>query len=79
MLEKMDYTDWDIKLSEWRGYVLRALEDSNKELKDIKESIELCESKIDKVNNRLTGVQIKVGALGATVAIIVSITLNVIL
>lgn len=78
MLNK-DFDEYDMKLAEWRGYVVRALEDSNTELKEIKENQKNIEAKIDKVNNRLTGVQIKVSALGATVAIIVSLILNVML
>ena len=51
MTEK-EFNEWDMKLSEWRGYVVRALEDSNKELIEIKENLKVMEEtnvKIDKI------------------------------
>jgi hypothetical protein len=65
------------KITEWRGYTLRALEDISRELAETKGEIKQCNDKIDKLNSRLTGVQIKVAAIGGTSGLIVSILLYV--
>jgi predicted nucleic acid-binding Zn-ribbon protein len=70
------FDDYDMKLSEWRGYVVRALEDLNKEMVDIKSNQKCIEDKIDKLDSRLTNLQIKVGGIAATVTIIVSIIMT---
>jgi len=75
MSEPKTFDDWDMEMSKWRGYVVRALEDGNVELKEVKESINLLNEKIDKLNNRLTGIQIKVAGISATSGIIASIVL----
>jgi predicted nucleic acid-binding Zn-ribbon protein len=70
------FDDYDMKLSEWRGYVVRALEDLNKEMIDIKDNQKCIEDKIDKLDGRLTNLQIKVAGIAATVTIIVSLVMN---
>jgi len=77
-MESKNFDDWDMKQAEWRGYVVRALEDTNSELKGIKESIQSCEDKIDSFNDRLTGIQIKVAAIGGTTGLIISLLFYVI-
>jgi hypothetical protein len=72
------------KITEWRGYTLRALEDISKELTETKEGVKACNIKIDVVNteinkkldkldDRLTGLYIKVAAIGGTMGLIVSL------
>ena len=61
------------KITEWRGYTLRALEDISRELAETKSEIKLCNEKIDKLDSRLTGAQIKLATLSGTVALIVSL------
>ena len=34
-----EYSEWDLKVSQWRGETLRALEDMNSELAEIKQDI----------------------------------------
>jgi len=70
------YDDYDMKLSEWRGYVVRALEDLNKEMIDIKDNQKCIEDKIDKLDGRLTNLQIKVAGISAIVTIIVSLVMS---
>jgi tetrahydromethanopterin S-methyltransferase subunit G len=72
MVEK-EFNEWDMKLSEWRGYVVRALEDSNKELLEIKENLKVMEEKLDKANGRLTGMQIKVAGIGSVSGLLVTL------
>ena len=72
-----DYNEYDLKLSEWRGYVVRALEDINKELQEIKCDQKFIDEKIDGVNSKLTGMQLKVAAIGGTTGLIVSLLLFV--
>jgi predicted nucleic acid-binding Zn-ribbon protein len=77
MTEK-SFDDWDMEMSKWRGYVVRALEDGNTELKEIKSSIKCLEEKIDKVNSRVTNIEVKVAGIGAISGILASIVLWVI-
>ena len=77
MTEK-SFDDWDMEMSKWRGYVVRALEDGNTELKEIKSSIKCLEEKIDKVNSRITNIEVKVAGIGAISGILASIVLWVI-
>jgi len=74
----MSKTDeWRLKQMEWRGYTVKALEDMNNELKEIKHELKDTNKKIDRLNNALGRVQIKVAGIGATVAILVSIILHI--
>jgi len=73
MTEHKSFDDWDMEMSKWRGYVVRALEDSNIELKEIKAAIKCCDDKIDKFNDRLTLLQVKVATISGTVALIVTL------
>lgn len=66
------------KTTEWRGYTLRALEDINKELSEVKLEIQICNNKIDELNSRITGIQVKVAGIGAVSGILASIVLWVI-
>lgn len=72
MVDEEQFKD---KTTEWRGYTLRALEDINRELGEVKTELKACNTKIDELNNRLTGVQIKMAGISATVSIMVSIVL----
>jgi predicted nucleic acid-binding Zn-ribbon protein len=74
------------KTTEWRGYTLRALEDINKELAEIKEELKLSNSKMeelnvrlaaaqDKLNSRITAIKVQVAAIGGTAGIISSVLL----
>ena len=70
-----DYSEFDMKLSEWRGYVVRALEDINKEQGLTNEKIDGLEKKIDALDNRLTMVQVKVASIGGAAGIVASVIL----
>ena len=74
-----DVMDRALKQAEWRGYTLKALEDMNDELKEIKVNQKELDKKIEKLNARLTNVQIKVTAGASTLAIIVSIVMKYVL
>ena len=69
-----------LKEAEWRGYTLKALEDMNSELKEIKEDQKDFQRelniKIEKLNTRLTNVQIKVAGAASVLALIVSIVMR---
>lgn len=75
MTEEKTFDDWDMEMSKWRGYVVRALEDSNTELKEIKSMIKGCDDKIEKFNSRLNMLEIKVAGIGAVSGIVASIIL----
>jgi len=68
--------EWRMKQMEWRGYTLKALEDMNDELKEIKTQLKETNAKIDRIGNNLQKIQIKVAGIGATVAILVSFILH---
>ena len=54
------------RMIEWRGYVVRALEDIDRDIKGLSE-------KVDKIDERLSQTNVRVAAIGATVSVIVSI------
>lgn len=68
-----------LKEAEWRGYTLKALEDINRELIEIKDDVKQVNKRIEKLNIRLTNVQIKMAGTAATLAFIVSIVMRFIL
>ena len=72
-----EFDKWDLKQAEWRGYAIRALEDMNSEIRDLKKQFNRMEEKIDKVNQRLTNTQLKVAGLSATVSLIVTIVIGI--
>jgi len=74
-----EFDKWDLKQAEWRGYALRALEDMNGEMKEIKEDINNIEKKLDKLNSRLTNTQVKLATLAGTVSLIVTIVSTIII
>lgn len=65
-MEQNNHLNFKMKVAEWRGYVKRALEDLNNEMQSI-------QKKLDKVDNNVNGLYMKVAALGGTVAIITSL------
>ena len=75
-LSEHSFDEYDMKLSEWRGYVVRALEDINKEQALTNQKIDALDCKIDKFNHRVTNIEIKVaGVSGLTGFIVTLITL----
>jgi len=72
MADRTDFNDWDMKVSEWRGYTLKALEDMNKELGAMQQ-------KLDKIDEKLTGMRIKVAAIGGTTGLIVALVTSLVL
>lgn len=77
MPENNNIERW-MKLSEWRGKTVQALEDMNKELNEIKGDIKEMNKKLDKINGRITNIQVKVAGIGGTIAIISSLILHLI-
>ena len=75
------------KVAEWRGYVVRALEDMDKEIKDIKKAINDLDDKqdknvdkvynrINKLDNSITNLKVKLGTMSAGIAVILSIAIS---
>jgi len=77
-----EFERW-MKLSEWRGKTVRALEDIDNELNSIGNKLNNMNKKIDKVDDKLTNQSIKVGIVSGTLGLIsgliVSIVFNVVL
>lgn len=71
----MEESEFKDKTTEWRGYTLRALEDINKELAELKEEIRTTNTKLDSLSNSLNLLQVKVAGIGAVSGIIASIIL----
>jgi len=61
-----------LKSADWQGYVRRALEGFGEDLKEIKDDI-------SDLNKRVTGIQIKVAAIGAVSALIVTLVINLVM
>jgi len=78
-MENNEFDKWDLKQAEWRGYALRALEDMNSEMRDIKKDICRVEEKLDKVNQRLTNTQVKLATLSGIVSLIMTIVVSVVI
>ena len=74
-----EFDKWDLKQAEWRGYALRALEDMNGEIRDLKKDIGRIEEKLDKVNSRLTNTQVKLATLSGAVSLIVTLVVSVLI
>lgn len=75
------------KVAEWRGYVVRALEDIDREIKELKQAISDLDDKQDvnisriynKINNlgtSVTNLKVKIGGMSATIAIILSLFIS---
>jgi hypothetical protein len=70
-----------LKVSEWRGYVGRALEDINEETKDInnkidtlrKEDLKEVKDDIKEIQKQLTLLRVKVATIGAAAGTLTSI------
>ena len=71
-----EFDRWDIELSEWRGYTLKALEDIGEELKEIKLNIKGNSSKIDELKTAMYNNRVKIASLSATSALIVTFVVN---
>ena len=69
------YDEWDMKIAEWRGNVLASIESLNKEISMLRDDLKCTNDKIDKFNNRLTELQVKMAAIGGTAGIIASLVL----
>lgn len=77
-LAERAFNEYDIKLAEWRGSTVRALTDMNDEIKCMHKDIKELDNKIDRVNEQLTNLRIKVAGIGATSGFIVSIIMYLI-
>jgi len=69
------YNEYDIKLAEWRGSTVRALTDINDEMKDMHVDIKELDIKVDRINENLTNLRIKVAAIGGASGLIGSLIL----
>jgi len=63
--------NFTIKTAEWRGYTLKALEDIDKDLVEIK-------GEIKTINSRVTNMEIKMASIGGIVSLLVTILVNII-
>jgi predicted sulfurtransferase len=70
-----DYDEWDMKIAEWRGHVLASMEGLNKEISQLREDIKENTEVTNKLNSRLTGIEIKVATIGGVSGIITSLVL----
>lgn len=65
-MNNINGNNFKFKITEWRGYVVRALEDIDKDIDEIK-------TKLDNLNKRINYLQIKVATIGASVAVLISL------
>jgi len=64
-----DFERWE-KISEWRGYTIKAIENLTEEIKELKQELKVTNNKLDIIDNRLTTQTIKVGVIGGTMGLI---------
>jgi len=78
-----DFDKWDMKVAEWRGYTLRALEDLNGDVQHLKKSCDNMEKKLENIENKLTNQTIKIGItsgiIGLFAGLIVSVMVNILI
>jgi hypothetical protein len=80
---------WDMKQAEWRGYVVRALEDINKDMIDLKTSIKESDTRLEKridalnarcdcLDKKINSVQIKMAGIASLSAVLITLVLKVV-
>lgn len=57
------------KQAEWRGYMLKAVEDIDKELTTLR-------TKVEKIDDNVNSLYAKVAGIGATISLITTIVFN---
>jgi len=67
-----NYTEWDMKIAQWRGETLKALEDLNKDIDEIKTDVK-------DIKKRMVGVQIKAAGLGGSIGLICGLIVSIII
>ena len=81
-MSKLNYNgngDFKMKTAEFRGYTLRALEEINQELIEIKTNIKENTLRIDKLNNKISLIQGKIAGIGAVAGVAASLILHYLL
>ena len=77
MLETNELERW-MKISEFVGETNHAIKEVNNELIEIKDNIIKLDMKMDKVNERLTNMQLKVASIGSISGLLVTLVTLVI-
>jgi len=76
MISYTNNGDFKMKTAEWRGYTVKALEDIDKETKEIKCNIKTLDRKFDKLNESITLLRLKNAAIGGTVSLITALIIS---
>lgn len=71
-MNNLNSNDFKFKITEWRGYVVRALEDIDKNTVETKE-------RLNRIEKRLNHLQFKMAGIGGAVAVIISVLFRVLL
>lgn len=74
-----DGEEFKLKMTEWRGYVTRGLEDVDKRLEHLDRDIGKVAVMIRKVDDKVGGVQMKVAAMAGTAGVLTAIITSIIL
>lgn len=64
----VDFSDIELNTAEWKGYVKRALESIDKQLRDI-------DVKMDLLDSCVNGMKIRVAAIGGTISLVVTVVI----
>lgn len=70
-----EFDEWDLKLAEWRGYTLKALEGINEEIKEIKSDIKDIKTRNNKRDIRTAEIA---GSLSILIMVIGYVLQNVV-
>jgi len=71
-MNSLNNNNFKFKITEWRGYIVRVVEDIDKHM--IK-----TEKRLDKIDSRLSHLRIKMASIGGGVAVIFSVLLRFLL
>jgi predicted RNase H-like nuclease (RuvC/YqgF family) len=68
-----------VKEAEWKGYTVRAMSDLNDEVERLEKCIKELDIKIDKINESISNLRVKVAGISAVSALITSIVVYIVL
>ena len=71
-MNNINNNNFKFKITEWRGYVVRVIEDIDKHIVENNK-------RLDRIEKRLNHVQFKMAGIGGSVAVIVSVLLRFLL
>ena len=76
--ENDKFTGWDIKIAEWMGKTVNAIDNLNTDITKMDKKINDIYKNIDKINNSVINLRIKVAGIAGSISFIVTLLVLVI-